>query len=205
MSSPFDLTGRTALVTGAATGIGQGIAVGLAAAGADLVVCSEQDNLEETAERVTALGRTADRRTLDLSRPDDIPPAVTDVLDRHRVDILVNAAGIIRREPATELSDANWHDVLQVNLTAAFTLSRLVAGPMVARSSGKIINVASMLSFQGGRLVTSYTASKHGLVGLTQGVRQRVRTEQRPGQRGGARLHLHTDDRGSALRPGAKC
>jgi 2-deoxy-D-gluconate 3-dehydrogenase len=168
MGSPFDLTGRTALVTGAATGIGQGIAVGLAAAGADLVVCSEHDDLAETAERVVALGRTADRCTLDLSRPEDIPPAVGNVLDRHRVDILVNAAGIIRRQPAIEFSDANWHDVLQVNLTAAFTLSRLVAGPMVARSSGKIINVASMLSFQGGKLVTSYTASKHGLMGLTR-------------------------------------
>lgn len=168
MTSPFDLHGRTALVTGAATGIGQAIAVGLAEAGADLVVSSEQDNLAGTVESAERLGRTAERRLLDLSCPDEIPRVVEDLLASHRIDILVSAAGIIRRQRATELSDTDWRDVLEVNLTAAFTLSRLVAAPMTERGSGKIINVASMLSFQGGNLVASYAASKHGLVGLTR-------------------------------------
>lgn len=168
MGSPFDLHGRTALVTGGASGIGQAIAVGLAETGADLVLTSERDNLHETVEQVTALGRRADCRLLDLSRRADIPEVVRDVLASHRVDILVNAAGIIRRQPALEFSDENWREVLEVNLTAAFTLSRHVAAPMRVRGDGKIINIASMLSFQGGHLVTSYTASKHGLVGLTK-------------------------------------
>ncbi|MQA82158.1 MAG: 2-dehydro-3-deoxy-D-gluconate 5-dehydrogenase KduD [Streptosporangiales bacterium] len=168
MGSPFDLHGRVALVTGGATGIGQAIAVGLAETGADLVLTSERDNLDETVGRVSALGRSADCRRLDLSRGDDIPEVVGDVLTSHRIDILVNAAGIIRRQPALEFSDENWREVLEVNLTAAFTLSRHVAAPMLVRGSGKIINIASMLSFQGGHLVTSYTASKHGLVGLTK-------------------------------------
>jgi 2-deoxy-D-gluconate 3-dehydrogenase len=93
---------------------------------------------------------------------------VGELLEQRQVDILVNAAGIIRRQQAAEFSDENWRDVLEVNLTAAFTLCRQVAAPMLARGYGKIINVASMLSFQGGHLVTSYAASKHGLVGLTK-------------------------------------
>jgi 2-deoxy-D-gluconate 3-dehydrogenase len=168
MESPFDLRGRTALVTGAGSGIGQAIAVGLAKAGADLVLCSEQQNLDETARRVRRLGRTASRSVFDLRRAEEVPAAMTGLLARHQVDILVNAAGIIRRQTATEFSDANWRDVLEVNLTAAFTLSRLAAAEMVERRAGKIINVASMLSFQGGHLVASYSASKHGLVGLTK-------------------------------------
>lgn len=168
MNSPFELHGRTALVTGGATGIGQAIAVGLAAAGADLVLTSEQDNLGGTVDRIERMGRRTHRRTLDLSHSDDIPRVIEDVLAEHQIDILVNAAGIIRRQPAAEFSDENWRDVLQVNLTAVFTLSRLVAAPMLDRQHGKIINIASMLSFQGGHLVTSYAASKHGVVGLTK-------------------------------------
>lgn len=168
MTSPFDLHGRTALVTGAATGIGQAIAVGLAGAGADVVLLSEHDNMDGTADGIRSLGRRADRLVVDLACPEGLPDAIEQLLDDRRVDILANAAGIIRRQPAAEFSESNWRDVLEVNLTAAFTLSRLVAAPMLARGSGKIINIASMLSFQGGNLVTSYTASKHGLVGLTK-------------------------------------
>ncbi len=164
----FDLSGRTALVTGGATGIGQAIAVGLASLGADLVLMSERDDLGESVARAQRLGRAAEGRLLDLSKPDRIPDAIRSVLAAHRIDILVNAAGIIRRQPAAEFSDDNWRDVIEVNLTAAFTLSRLVAAPMLARRKGKIVNVASLLSFQGGQLVTSYAASKHGLVGLTK-------------------------------------
>lgn len=166
--SPFDLHGRTALVTGAASGIGQAIAVGLARAGADTILLSERQNLEETAERVARVGRMADPLVLDLADAARVPDAAGALLERHRVDILVNAAGVIRRQPAAEFSDENWREVLEVNLTAAFTLSRLVASPMLSRGHGKIINIASMLSFQGGHQVTSYAASKHGLVGLTR-------------------------------------
>lgn len=168
MASPFDLHGRTAFVTGAATGIGQAIAVALAESGADLVLTSELDNLDETSSRVASAGRRSARFNLDLAKGADIEPVVAEALRSYRVDILVNAAGIIRRTPAPEHGDQEWRDVLEVNLTAAFTLSRLFAGPMLARGSGKIVNVASMLSFQGGVHTVSYTASKHGLVGLTR-------------------------------------
>jgi 2-dehydro-3-deoxy-D-gluconate 5-dehydrogenase len=168
MLSQFELNGRTALVTGAGSGIGQAIAVGLAEAGADLVLMSDQPTLGETTARVKSLGRTADEVMLDLADHSSVPPAVEDLVARQQVDVLVNAAGIIRRQPAAEFSETNWRDVLEVNLTAAFTLSRLAAVPMLRRGHGKIINIASMLSFQGGHLVTSYAASKHGLVGLTK-------------------------------------
>jgi 2-dehydro-3-deoxy-D-gluconate 5-dehydrogenase len=166
--SLFDLSARTALVTGAASGIGQAIAVGFADAGADLVLVSDHDNLGETADRVTRLGRSARSMVLDVSNREVVPDAIGHLLGEQEVDILVNAAGIIRRQQAVEFSDENWQDVLDVNLNAAFSLSRLVAPQMLARGRGKIINIASMLSFQGGHLVTSYAASKHGLVGLTK-------------------------------------
>lgn len=168
MSTPFDLRGGTAMVTGGASGIGQAIAVALARAGADLVLCSDHDDLDETADQVTNAGRRVSRHVFDLAEAARVPTVAQQVLDTHRVDILVNAAGIIRRQPLSELSEENWRQVLEVNLTAAFTLSRLAAKAMVTRGRGKIINVASMLSFQGGQLVTSYSASKHGLVGLTK-------------------------------------
>jgi 2-deoxy-D-gluconate 3-dehydrogenase len=164
----FDLQGRTAMVTGGSRGIGQAIAAGLARFGADVVLVAEEPDMRESVALVEAAGRSAERMVLDLSRTRDIPGAVEDLLARRQVDILFNAAGIIRRQPAAEFSDENWADVLDVNLTAAFLLSRQLAGPMLARGRGKIINVASMLSFQGGSLVTSYAASKHGLVGLTK-------------------------------------
>jgi 2-deoxy-D-gluconate 3-dehydrogenase len=168
MTSAFDLQGRTALVTGASSGIGQAVAVGLAEAGADLVLSADTPAMDETVQLVERSGRRAECVVLDLSRTQDIGPAMDELLDRRQIDVLVNAAGIIRRQPAAEFSDENWSDVLDVNLTAAFLLSRAVAGPMLARGRGKMINIASMLSFQGGSLVTSYAASKHGLVGLTK-------------------------------------
>jgi 2-deoxy-D-gluconate 3-dehydrogenase len=164
----FDLQGRTALVTGGSRGIGQAIAAGLAEFGADLVLLAEDPHMQETVGLVEAAGRSAECIVLDLSRTRSIPGTIEDLLARREVDILVNAAGIIRRQPAAQFSDENWADVLDVNLTAAFMLSRLLAVPMLARGRGKIINVASMLSFQGGSLVASYAASKHGLVGLTK-------------------------------------
>ncbi|CAN5153367.1 2-dehydro-3-deoxy-D-gluconate 5-dehydrogenase KduD [soil metagenome] len=166
--SLFSLDGRTALVTGAGTGIGQAIATGLAEAGADLVLLAEHDNLRDTRERAGAHGRAVDTVVCDLARLDDIPAVVTPVLERHRVDILVNNAGIIRREPAAEMGPASWHAVVDVNLNAVFRLSQLVGRPMLDRGRGKIVNVASLLSFQGGVLVASYAASKHGVAGLTK-------------------------------------
>ena len=168
MQAQFDLSGRTALVTGGGSGIGQAIAVGLAEAGADLVLLSDQPSMDETASRVQAMGRTADSVVLDLADHEAVPAVAEDLVSRRQVDVLVNAAGIIRRQPAPEFSETNWRDVLEVNLTAAFTLSRIAAVPMLRRGHGKIINIASMLSFQGGSLVTSYAASKHGLVGVTK-------------------------------------
>ena len=168
MQAQFDLSGRTALVTGGGSGIGQAIAVGLAEAGADLVLLSDQPSMDETASRVQAMGRTADSVVLDLADHEAVPAVAEDLVSRRQVDVLVNAAGIIRRQPAAEFSETNWRDVLEVNLTAAFTLSRIAAVPMLRRGHGKIINIASMLSFQGGSLVTSYAASKHGLVGGTK-------------------------------------
>lgn len=165
--SPFDLAGRTALVTGGSSGIGQAVAVGLAQAGADLIL-ADIAATEESVALVESCGRSAESVVLDLSRTGSIAAGLSDVLARRDVDVLVNAAGIIRRQPAEEFSDDNWRDVLDVNLTAAFVLCRLLGGPMLERGYGKVINVASMLSFQGGSLVTSYTASKHGLVGLTK-------------------------------------
>lgn len=167
-ASLFDLQGRTALVTGGSRGIGQAIAAGLAQFGADVVLVAEEPGMQESVALVEAAGRSAECMVLDLSRTRDIPGAVDELLARRQVDVLVNAAGIIRRQPAVEFSDENWADVLDVNLTAAFLLSRQLAAPMLTRGHGKIINVASMLSFQGGSLVTSYAASKHGLVGLTK-------------------------------------
>ena len=119
MLPQFDLAGRTALVTGAASGIGQAVAVGLAEAGADLVLLSDQTPLDETRARITSLGRSAEGVVLDLADAEAVAPTARDLLDRRQVDILVNAAGIIRRQPAAEFTDSNWRDVLEVNLTAA--------------------------------------------------------------------------------------
>lgn len=167
-TSPFALDGRLAMVTGAGSGIGRGIALGLAAAGADLILLSERDNLGPVAEEASAAGAAVTTELLDLADRDARRTAVERLLDVHAVDVLVNNAGLIRRAPATGFSDADWYEVIEVNLHAAFELCRAAGRRMVARGSGKIVNVASMLSFQGGFLVPSYAASKHALAGLTR-------------------------------------
>jgi 2-deoxy-D-gluconate 3-dehydrogenase len=168
LTSPFALDGRLAMVTGAGSGIGRAIALGLAAAGADLLLLSERDNLAPVAEKAGAAGAAVTAELLDLADRPARRPAIERLLDAHAVDILVNNAGLIRRAPATEFSDEDWYDVIEVNLHAAFELCRAAGRRMVARGSGKIVNVGSMLSFQGGLLVPSYTASKHALAGLTR-------------------------------------
>lgn len=165
----FDLTGRVALVTGATTGLGQAMAVALAQAGADVASLGRRPG-DETGAAVTAAGRRFLHLTCDLQAASvaDLQQVVADVVAHMgRLDILVNNAGIIRRMPALDFSEADWDTVLQVNLKAVFFLSQAAARQMVQQGGGKIINIASMLSFQGGILVPAYTAAKSGLAGLT--------------------------------------
>ncbi|MFB9906220.1 SDR family oxidoreductase [Allokutzneria oryzae] len=168
VSELFSLRGRTALVTGARTGIGRAVAVGLGAAGADVVLLGRTDDLDEVESEVRATGADAHRVVLDLSDPEAVGPAISGLLAECQIDVLVNNAAMIHREPAAELPLHQWRRVLSVNLDSAFALAQAVGGPMLARGRGKIINIASLLSFQGGILVSGYTASKHALAGLTK-------------------------------------
>ncbi|AWS41424.1 SDR family oxidoreductase [Streptosporangium sp. 'caverna'] len=161
----FSLEGRTALVTGARTGIGRALAVGLATAGADLVLHGRNDDLDEVEAEVRKTGRQVSRWILDLSDPGRIPEAAERL---GRIDVLVNNAGIIRRAPAAEHPYAAFREVIDVNLDAVFLLSQAIGARMLARGSGKIITIASMLSFQGGVNVAGYTAAKHAVAGLTR-------------------------------------
>lgn len=169
MSSAFDLTGKVALVTGANTGLGQGLAVGLAAAGADIVAAG-RSTPAETESAVLALGRKFAFVPADFSRPS----MAGDVAAKAEtpfgpISILVNNAGTIKRNDALDFTESDWDEVMDVNLKSVFFLSQAVARSMVAGGDGgKIINIASMLSFQGGIRVASYTASKSGVAGLTK-------------------------------------
>ena len=170
MSSSFDLAGRTALVTGCRRGIGRAAAVALAAAGADVVgVSASLEPESEVAAEVEALGRDFRAYRCDFADRDAVYELVASVRrDVGAVDILVNNAGTIARAPAAEHSDEMWERVLEVNLTAPFVLSRELGQDMVARGRGKIVFVASLLSFQGGITVPGYTASKSAIAGLTK-------------------------------------
>ena len=166
----FRLDGTVAVVTGSSRGLGQSAAVALAEAGADLALI-DRSVARETAQRVKDLDRRVQHIELDLiqATPTQLDDAIQSVVDTlGRVDILVNNAGIIRRAPLLEHQTSDWDDVLAINLDAVFHLSRAAAKRFAAQGSGKIINVASMLSFQGGILVPGYTASKHAVAGLTK-------------------------------------
>ncbi len=166
----FRLDGKVALVTGAGRGLGRGMALALAEAGAD-VMALDRDACDESVAAVTALGRRGRQIQCDLlhaTRPDLQAVVARTVAELGAIDILVNNAGIIRRAPALEFSEQDWEDVMQINLRAVFFLSQAAGVEMVARKRGKIINIASMLSFQGGILVPSYTAAKSGVAGLTR-------------------------------------
>ena len=171
--SAFDLTGRVAMVTGANTGIGQGIAVALAKAGADVALVARRDPAE-TREMVEATGRRAHIVMADLSSIEPCERIVAETVEAlGRLDILVNNAGIIRREDALDFSEEDWDAVMDVNLKVLFFLSQAAARHMTGWASqdktrGKIVNIASMLTFQGGIRVPSYTASKSGVGGLTK-------------------------------------
>ena len=166
----FKLDGKVALVTGAAQGLGQGMALALAEAGADIAGL-DRIGCEGTCESIRAMGRkyhdsVVDLREASVEKLNDVVANI--VKELGRIDILVNNAGTIRRTPAIDFSEKDWDDVLQINLKAAFFLSQAVGRVMMSQGSGKIINIASMLSFQGGITVPSYTASKSGIAGITR-------------------------------------
>jgi len=168
MSTPFDLSGRVAMVTGANTGIGQAIALALAAAGADVAAVGRSP-CDETVTRVQALGRRATWLQADLSGIAPVDGLVADCLAQlGGLDILVNNAGIIRRADAVDFTEADWDAVIDTNLKALFFLCQAAGRHMIARGRGRIINIASLLSFQGGIRVPSYTAAKSGVAGLTK-------------------------------------
>ena len=168
-SSKFDLSGKVALVTGCNTGLGQGMAIALAQAGADIVGVNISD-AADTAESVSQAGRRFHSVMANLGDTSAIPHVVEGAIAAFgKVDILVNNAGIIRREDAINFSEKDWDDVMDLNLKSVFFLSQAVARHFIAkRGGGKIINIASMLSFQGGIRVPSYTASKSGVMGITR-------------------------------------
>jgi 2-dehydro-3-deoxy-D-gluconate 5-dehydrogenase len=167
-ASPFDLTGRLAVVTGARRGIGRAMAEALAGAGADVIGVSAQlEDDSDVGAVVTALGRRFEPLRCDFADPAAVAE-LGQVLAERAPDILVNNAGTIRRQPAAEHATELWDEVIQVNLSSQFALTQAVAGPMLARGSGKIVFTASLLSFQGGINVPGYTASKSGIAGLTK-------------------------------------
>lgn len=169
MADPFDLTGKVALVTGGNTGLGQGIALALAAAGTDVASVARRAS-DDTVGKILAKGRKAVSIQADLTSMEPIER----ILDETEaalgpVDILVNNAGIIRRADAVDFTEQDWDDVMNVNLKVLFFLSQAAVKRMIAGGRpGKIINTASMLSYQGGIRVPSYTASKSGVAGLTK-------------------------------------
>lgn len=165
----FTLSGKVAIVTGCDTGLGQGMAVALAQAGCDIVGVNRK-NPEETAAQIAALGRRFLAIRTDLGVQENIAGVVAQaVAEMGRVDILVNNAGTIRREDALTFSEKDWDGVVNLNLKSVFFLSQAVAKQFIRQGQGgKIINIASMLSFQGGIRVPSYTASKSGVLGITR-------------------------------------
>lgn len=166
----FQLDGKVALVTGSSRGLGQGAAMALAEAGADIALLDRGDSAE-TVALIEALGRRVHPMRCDFATaaPADLAAAVDEAVSvLGHLDILVNNAGTIRRAPAVDYTVDDWNDVLTVNLDAVFHLSQAAGRHMLAQGSGRIINVASMLTFQGGILVPAYAASKHAVAGLTK-------------------------------------
>jgi 2-deoxy-D-gluconate 3-dehydrogenase len=168
MTNIFDLNGKVAIVTGANTGIGQAIALSLAQAGTDIAAVGRTP-AQETVEKVRALGRKAEIVSADLSSIEPVQRVVDETLEKlGGLDILINNAGIIRRADSVDFSEADWDAVIDTNLKATFFLAQAAGRHMLAQGSGKIVNIASLLSFQGGIRVPSYTASKSGVAGLTK-------------------------------------
>lgn len=171
MANPFDLTGRKALVTGGATGIGEGIALALAAAGADVALTYRSHAPDQTLARIEALGRTAaavkaDFADMDRAAAQEVIGFAADSLGG--LDILVNNAGIIHREASVDTEFEDWQRVLSVNLDSVWLLSQAAGQRMVAQGAGKIVIVSSVLGTQGGLYVPAYATSKHAVIGLTR-------------------------------------
>jgi len=166
----FKLTGRVALVTGASTGLGAAIAIALAEAGAQVACHGNTQSPQSTCDRIASTGGLAHAISGDLGEPATPKRLVGQTLERFgRIDILVNNAGTIRRAPAVDYSDDDWTKVIEVNLTSVFRLSQLAGKQMIETGrGGKIVNIASLLSFQGGITVPAYAASKGGVAQLTQ-------------------------------------
>lgn len=169
MLKQFDLTGRVALVTGCSTGLGRGMIGGLAESGADIVGVGQSD-ATETANEVRAAGRKFTHVAADLRNVSVVQDVVDQAIEAFgRIDILVNNAGIVRRADALDYREDDWDEVMDLNLKSLFFLCQAVARHFIARNtSGRIINVASMLSYQGGIRVAAYTASKSGVLGVTR-------------------------------------
>jgi 2-deoxy-D-gluconate 3-dehydrogenase len=168
MPNPFDLNGKVTIVTGANTGIGQGIALALAAAGSDIAAVGRTP-AQETVEKARAMGRRAEVISADLSTIEPVQRIVDEAVEKlGGLDVLVNNAGIIRRGDSLDFTEADWDAVIDTNLKSLFFLCQAAARHMVGQGRGKIINIASMLSFQGGIRVPSYTAAKSGVAGLTK-------------------------------------
>ena len=165
----FNLTGKVAVVTGTNRGIGQDIAIGLAEAGADIALIQRNANDLQTKHRIEELGKKAEVFQCDLANADEIRkviPRIIQIFDK--IDILVNNAGIQRRNPSELFTEQDWDDVLNVNLKSTFLLSQEVGRIMLLQGKGKIINIASLLSFQGGINVPAYAAAKGGVAQLTK-------------------------------------
>ncbi len=168
MNQLFDLTGRSAVVTGASTGIGAGMTLALASAGADILLVDHQAH-DEVASKVRAMGRQAIEMVADLTGPGNPEKVVRNAIDHFgKIDILINNAGTIRRGPVVDLSEEDWDDVMALNAKVVFFLAQAAAREMIKRRYGKIVNIASLLSFQGGILVASYAASKGAVAQMTK-------------------------------------
>ncbi len=166
----FKLDGKVAIVTGSRRGLGKGMAIGLAEAGADIVSFDRNDP-EDTRARVLALGRKHMWKQVDMltAKPQDFTRLIDEVVSEWgHVDILVNNAGICPREKLLDYPVEYWNNTIQVNLNAAWFLAQAAARQMVKQGKGKIINIASLLAHQGGVIVPGYTAAKHGILGMTK-------------------------------------
>lgn len=170
MPNPFSLKNKNVLITGASRGLGQGMAIALAKAGAFVICCSSSPGgTEKTIKMIEEKGGKATGLHADLSKREEVRKMYESALEKcGHIDILVNNGGTIARYPATDFPLDEWDRVIEVNLTSAFYLSQLVSKNMIENGGGKIINTASMLSYSGGITVPSYTASKHGIAGVTK-------------------------------------
>jgi 2-dehydro-3-deoxy-D-gluconate 5-dehydrogenase len=166
----FSLEGKVALVTGAATGLGASMARAMAEAGADVAVhCRTSGQAEDTCSAITGTGRKSVEVTGDMADKDVPRRLIEQVIENFgQIDILINNAGMIRRAPAVDFSEEDWSAVIEVNLSSVFRLSQAAGRHMIEQGSGKIVSIASLLSFQGGITVPAYTASKSAVAGLTK-------------------------------------